>query len=235
MAKVVYGGGVAAMSGKSAGNVFSRNAGGSYVRNFKVPTNPNTARQQAARDKLGTWASTWRTLSDATRDQWNAWAQTHPVIDRLGASIILSGIMAFVKLNINTELAGLSPLVNPPTDPIFKTPVLQEGSLQAAASAGTMTVNAGTDLSTNDILFIWASPPVSPGITNTKNIERLISVITLTSDVDAGDPLPSIAGDFTATFGSITGQAGRAVNVTGFFFSQGQLSVGALARGIIQA
>jgi len=235
MAKVVFGGGVAAMSGKAAGNVFSRNAGGSYVRNFKVPTNPNTAKQQAARDKLSGWSAAWRDLTDSQREQWNAWAQTHPILDRVGASIILTGHMAYVKLNINGELASAAEYVNPPADPVMKTPVLEDGSLAAAAGAGTMVVNAGTDLAEDDIIFLWASPPVSPGVNNTQNLDRLIAVQTLGAAVTAGDPLPSLATAYTETFGALTGQAGKAINVTGFFFSNGQLSVGALARGIIAA
>jgi hypothetical protein len=235
MAKVQFGGGIAKISGKMAGNVFASNKGGAYMRRFSVPTNPNTAAQQGARDRLAGWSGNWRALTTEQQDAWNAWAQTHAVIDRLGASILLTGAQAYVKLNINAELASVAEYTMPPIDPTFKTPVTAQGSLVVNAGAQTVTVNAGVNLVIGDIIFYWASPPVSAGKRNTNELDRLIAVQTLAADVDRDDPLPELSDEYMAVFGNLTGQAGRAINLTAYAFSRGQLSVGSLTRGIIQA
>ena len=56
-------------SGSIAGTVFSRNAGGMYVRSRANPTNPNTDAQQAVRDAMRQLVVAWTSeLDDGQRD-----------------------------------------------------------------------------------------------------------------------------------------------------------------------
>src|SRR5438309_10637939 len=69
------------MSGSIADNTFSHNKGGQYVRQRRVPTNPNSVKQQAARTILATLSAAWRTLSATNQQAWNNWAVVNPVTD----------------------------------------------------------------------------------------------------------------------------------------------------------
>lgn len=104
------------LSGRLAGNVFSHNKGGDYVRVGTTPTNPNTARQQATRTILGDLASAWSTtLTEGQRDQWNTYAEGHAVKDAFGDDIYLTGIAWFQKVNARLIDAGDSIMTTPPT------------------------------------------------------------------------------------------------------------------------
>jgi len=174
MAKVLYGGGVANMSGSEAGTVHSHNKGGTYTRQRVVPTNPQTARQMAQRDRLGNFARQWVDALDANqREAWNVWAQENPVIDRLGQSIFLSGFQAYVKLNNRIAAAYDNPIDDPPLDQIVT---------QLTLAALTFDIGIGginisfqpTPLPATDKLQIFATPAVSAGVSYVKNKLRLV-------------------------------------------------------------
>lgn len=224
-AKVQFGSGVAGISGRTAGTVFARNKGGAYMRRFSVPTNPRTQSQEEARQRLSDQSSAWRTLNQDQRDSWNAWAQEHPILDRLGASILLTGHQAFVKVNSNVVLfTGGAPLTAPPANPVFKVPAISQTAAFDATVADSIILLAGVDLVIGDRIAIWMSPPVSPGVSNTFSKERLVTTLTLAADVDAGDELPDIGPAYVAVFGTLTGKADQKIIARAYFYSNGQLS-----------
>jgi len=225
MAKVQFGSGVAAISGRTAGTVFARNKGGAYMRRFSVPTNPISGPQQAARDRMATQSVAWSGIDDADRLAWNAWALTHPIIDRLGAAVALSGHQAFVALNTTRSLHDVAAQFDtPPAEPAFKTPVLN-GVGTADASAQTIICQAGIALLTADRLAIWASPAVSPGVTNTSSAERCIGTLVLGAGVAKDAVLPSVGALWVGVFGSMLTLADKKINVSAYFYSRGRLSV----------
>ena len=95
MAKVLYGGGVANMSGSLGGTVHSHNQFGSYTRNRVVPTNPQTSKQTSARSRLSSVAQAWRVLTDAVRSDWAALGAQIVRSDALGQTYTLKGFNAF--------------------------------------------------------------------------------------------------------------------------------------------
>lgn len=97
MGLVKFGQGVSKISGKVGGSVFAHNRGGSYVRNFSVPTNPSTVSQQEARLALTSAVEDWQVaLTDAQRDAWKTFAGNVPQFNRLGDEITLTGQQAYV-------------------------------------------------------------------------------------------------------------------------------------------
>ena len=60
--------------GKIGNSVFTKNKGGRYLRNFVVPSNPQTSRQLEARSAFLNSSDAWYTLSDAERTLWNNFA-----------------------------------------------------------------------------------------------------------------------------------------------------------------
>lgn len=103
-------------SGSVGNTVYSRNKGGSYVRTRAIPTNPNTARQQTVRTQFQSLSSNWSTLTVAQRALWEAYAEAHPVPNRLGQMIVLSGLAMFLRLNFNILDWGGVLIATPPVE-----------------------------------------------------------------------------------------------------------------------
>ena len=236
MAKIVTGGGVAAISGKLGGTVFASNKGGAYMRAFKVPTNPKTTYQEDARDSLAQYSNEWRTLTDGQRESWNAWAAAHPVVDRLGASRLLTGSQAYVKINANRDLAGdATANATVPGDPAFvqsivdvSVPIVADVSDASVIIALTAAAVAG------QVLFVYITPALSPGINASFGQERLLPAIT----IDAGQVTAleiEIDVDWIARFGPLTGQAGKKLSAHVYQCLQGQTGAAMTVSGIIAA
>jgi hypothetical protein len=103
-------------SGSLAGNVFSHNQGGMYMRARATPTNPNTEAQQAVRDGMRNAVFTWsNTLSDGQRDGWNTYAFNTPTFNRLGEATHKTGQQMFIRGYVPRAQAALG---TPTTAPI---------------------------------------------------------------------------------------------------------------------
>lgn len=106
---LIKGGLISEASGKLGGIVFAHNSGGQYVRQFRVPTNPNTAAQQRARQDFGQASIRWRdTLTAAQRAAWDAIAPTITATNALGDTIQLNGQQAYVRASTIAALVGLA-------------------------------------------------------------------------------------------------------------------------------
>ena len=236
MAKIVTGGGVAAISGKLGGTVFASNKGGAYMRNFKVPTNPKTSYQEDARDSLAQYSNEWRTLTDEQRESWVAWAATHPVVDRLGASRNLTGSQAYVKINANRDTAGdATANATVPSDPSFVQAIVDVAEpISADISNGKILFTLGAGAAENQVIFVYVTPALSAGINASFGQERLLPAITLSAgQISAGEV--EIDVDWIARFGSMTGLAGKKLSAHVYQCLQGQTGAAMQVSGIIVA
>lgn len=102
-------------SGSLGATVFFRNKGGHCVRLRTTPVNPNTARQQATRQVLGTISAGWKLLTQAQRDAWEAYASTHEIKNSLGLDINIAGQNWYCRINSRLSDAGITLLTDPPT------------------------------------------------------------------------------------------------------------------------
>jgi len=108
MALIKFGGGVLDARGSIGGNVFSRNRYGNYMRARTAPVNPQTQRQSTIRAIMAEVSSRWfNVLTEENRGSWNAFASNHPMTNKLGESINLSGFNHFVRSNVAAKAAGL--------------------------------------------------------------------------------------------------------------------------------
>lgn len=64
-------------SGKLGGMVFSRNKGGAYIRKFVTPTNPNSQKQRAVRERFSTRALEFRALAPEIKSMWAEYVNTY--------------------------------------------------------------------------------------------------------------------------------------------------------------
>jgi len=141
-AKYLPGPATGMLSGKLGGVVFSRGRGGRYLRNMAIPVKRSRSLVPAYRCLMGFLSRMYKTLTSVQVEAWIAWAQTHPVIDRLGESMVLSAIAQFNKLNhVACRLGGYAALLTLP--PLEN---LQYGIQDFAAAAGA-AVEGDIDLS----------------------------------------------------------------------------------------
>lgn len=74
MARIVGGSMIGELSGKLGGNVFARNKGGAYIRQYVVPVDPKSIAQINARTKFGYASSSYHSLTDEEKANWQSFA-----------------------------------------------------------------------------------------------------------------------------------------------------------------
>jgi hypothetical protein len=80
------------------------------------PVISNTEFTQRVRELMQMVSSGWKDLTDAGRAAWVAWAQTNPIVDKLGDRQVLAGNAAFVKLGtVKYACSGVMPTLPPVT------------------------------------------------------------------------------------------------------------------------
>lgn len=146
MALIKFGQGIANISGKVGGSVFSHNRFGAYVRNFAVPVNPNSDRQAAARARVAQLSEYWNTqLTDEQRAAWGVYAANVSVLNRLGDSIYLTGFNHYIRSNAAILAVGGTRVDDgptvftlPETDPTFAVTASEATQLVSVAFDDTM-------------------------------------------------------------------------------------------------
>lgn len=106
--------GITMMIGKTGGQIFARNKGGLYVKNFVKPSNPNTAAQQRIRAIFAGVCALWDGLSLTAKQLWKDAAVNFPVTDKFGDQLILTGRAFFQKVNVSLVSANQSAVLEPP-------------------------------------------------------------------------------------------------------------------------
>lgn len=182
-------------SGSIAGSTSSRNRFGQYRRTRAIPTQPRTSKQVANRALFGVQSLAWQGLTGAQRSAWAAWALTHPYVDPLGQSIVLTGHQFFIGVNVRLVNSGAAPVTDPPTfDPTFT---------DIAVSA-SVTTAAGLTLSfpltdPAEFVNVFCSPPLSPGVTFNGNWRYLATQQT----DDTVIPTLNVVAALTAIWGTL--------------------------------
>lgn len=160
-----------AASGSIGGMTASRNRGGLFLRSRVIPVNPNTERQGEARANMAQAVNAWSNiLSDTNRQAWTSYAASTPVVDKLGAQLILSGQQMFVKCSLPRLIAGL-PLV--PAGPIASglatTPTFSVDPVVSVADGITAEVDVSGAGVLGDLIVYMAQPlPTSRTIAHSK-------------------------------------------------------------------
>ena len=214
MALVKFGNGVAAISGKIDGTVFSRVRGGAVARGWTMPVNAPTASQAALRSQFATVSWEWNNITAAQRSQWNAQAVTAERTNRLGETYTPSGRQLFMELNKNLSLVG-SALIAPPPPSWNRPspPVLVAGDASQTAgllTAFTLDVTAPSGTPAGTKYLVEMTPPYAPdGKTNLTNLYRTI----------AFGVAPAVAVDILDLYDSIFGSVaalGTGISMRGF-------------------
>lgn len=139
-ALIKLGGAVADIRGSVGGTVYSRNRYGAYSRNRTIPVNPGSEFQTKIRSIMGQIRAAWfKTLTQANRDAWDAYAAAVSMTNRVGESVKLTGWNHFARsaaaLMYNDEAivaTGPVELALPEVDPTIAATV--------GAGAGTASI-----------------------------------------------------------------------------------------------
>jgi hypothetical protein len=208
MANIVLGAMVVEARGSVGGSTFSRNAGGAYARGRVKPTNPQTPFQSLVRSMLGANAKNWGSvLTDAQRSAWITVAPEHPLPNKVGAIITLSGIQMYQQLNMVLALVGSTPIDVPPAD--FSISALNSVAV-TATSGGTPALFLTVDpiaLATDEMLYVSATPQGSASRNFAKNVLRFVGTVA-----DGASPI-NILTLWNTRFGSPALVAGQRITV----------------------
>jgi hypothetical protein len=165
------------MSGSIAGNTFSRNRYGSYVRQRVKPKQPHSGSQCAARSLVTAVSKAWgSTLTDAQRALWGSFGATHPIKDGLGETRVLTGEAIYVQLNCVILAAGGSRIDTPPAE--FKAQNFAQAPIVTMA-AGTPACSLAFVLTDSTILTdtklrIYCTGPLAAGRSFVRPYQKLL-------------------------------------------------------------
>ena len=137
--KIKFGAGIVDGRGSIAGNTFSRNHFGAFMRARVTPTNPNTARQVLVRASIAYLADRWaNTLTSAQRTAWNLYGSSVAMLDSLGATIYLTGYNHYIRSNVILKMQAGTIIDSGPV--IFEIPA-QDPTFAISASEATQSIS----------------------------------------------------------------------------------------------
>lgn len=197
MAKVKFSALISDMRNKLNGSVFSKNRGGSYLRNKVTPVNPQTSFQTAVRAALTAASQSWRTLLQAERDAWSAAVADFARTDIFGDIKNPSGINLYNKLYLNANTIGGTPLTTPPG--VVTIPGVPDAAVTTDSAPQTFDITSGlASVPAGQAWIVRATSNQSPGKTFVKSEYRIIAVLP------SGTALPYTGiADYTAKFGAV--------------------------------
>lgn len=166
MALVKFGGGIIEMRGSMAGNTYSKNRSGNYVRARTKPVNPNTARQVEVRAAMAFLTDRWaNTITDAQRIAWNLYASLVNMKNKLGETILLTGFNHYLRSNmIRKQFAN--PLID--AAPVDFTIPEKDPTYSIAISEATQVITHSFDdtldwaVEDGSFMFFYGGQPQNP-------------------------------------------------------------------------
>lgn len=173
-------------SGSQADTTASRNRFGQYNRTRAMPTQPRTAAQVAVRSQMTDASQAWRALTDVVRAAWNTFAASRPLADSLGQTIFLTGHQSFVSLWITLWQAGLTVPPDVPSEAPPAVPFINSFDATDDTGEQVIAIDGLTGIGAAQPVAVFASPPVSPGVTfngDYRFIQSAIAVVSTTLDI----------------------------------------------------
>lgn len=208
MALIALGSVATEIRGSIGGVTYSRNKGGAYARARVAPINRKTPAQTLVRANFAANAKAWSgTLTSAERAAWTAFAAANPLVNILGASIIVSGLAMLLKLNQVLSQIGEPNIVSPPPD-LAVDAMAAPTSVTATHSAQTVVVNtAAQTVDAGASYYIFATAPLAAGKTPGTSSYRYIGTYPGVAAAVAVD----ISAAYIALFGAFG--AGASIGV----------------------
>jgi hypothetical protein len=210
--KIKLGSNIADARGKLNGHVFSHNRGGNYVRNKVTPVNPRTASQTTVRARLAQYAQSWRNLTQAQIAAWNAAVAGYQKSNIFGDLKSPTGLQLYIKVNNNLIASGGSAISSPAAPKGVS--VVTAGVLTYTSGTPALSLAYSANVPALTRVKVFATPPMSAGISFVKSQFRLITTLASASVSPA-----NLLAVYTAKFGSV-GAVGTKIFVAIQFVDQ---------------
>jgi hypothetical protein len=148
--------------GSVNGVTYARNRFGLYARAKASPVQPRTPAQAERRAQLTVLSQRWRTLEESLRSEWRALADELTRSDALGLTYRLTGLQAYLQVNLWRALLGIAPQDNPPPQLAAPDP-LRLVSLSYDIDQDIISLEFAPSPYRGAIAF-WATAPFSRGV-----------------------------------------------------------------------
>lgn len=177
-ARVKYGAMITELKGSVGGQTFQSCRGGYILRSKPVSPKVRSSVQSLIRGLTGNLASSWRGLSQADRDSWDAVAPSYPHTDKFGDPATFIGYELYVRANFYLQLVGVAPIQTGLLPDILWDPVAL--TITSSVATSTMDLNwFGGAVGAGMRLLVRLSRPLSAG--RTYRASDLIVVGSVTS------------------------------------------------------
>lgn len=184
--------------GKMSGLIYNTWRGISTVKSFTSPANPKTSAQMTARARLQSFTAGWKNLTQAQRDAWNTYAETHLKLDWTGKPKRITGQNWYISCNIIIAICGGTAITDPPASAAPEAC----GALTVAYVAGspkkvTVDFTDPATVQTNNRYIVYSQNAISAGRKGSKTLARIASVLaTDPAGVPAEIINPAVAGKY---------------------------------------
>ena len=187
-------------------------------------------------------SSLWKTLTQAQRRAWNAWAKNNPVMLDDGNVRRVSGRKAMTMVLRNRALAGdaADPTVVPAAVAWLDGALTLEDAGPFTENAGYVGFHVAQVLAAATKWFVWATPPMTGLETQARPDFRFVKMLAL-PPITPEDLVPSFGDEYLAVHGSWDGPGEEGewpVDTFIYFrlhqYANGQLSPGTVLQGRIQ-
>jgi len=182
--------------GKIGGHVASKNRAGAYMRTKVTPVNAQTSFQNSIRNRFTSLSQAWRGLTEANRIAWNAAVAAFARTDIFGDLHNPTGFNLHQRLNNNLLIISETAITTPPLPIAVEEVVLNSLAIAEAADTMVATMAGAVPALTN--VKVYATAPMSAGISFVKSEYRLIDVLA-----PAALAAADIKAAYVAKFGSI--------------------------------
>jgi len=200
---VKFGGVAVDGRGSIAGNTFSKNRYGNYVRARTTPVNPKSDRQSAIRAIVANVSSRWSSvLTVAQRAAWSVFAAAIPAKNKLGEVIYLSGYNQFCKSNIAAVNAGNAIIIAAPT--VLELPG-EDTSFAATVDSGTGLISIAFDDARDWLDEVGASLIVEMGLPKAAGVNFFGGPWRSAGAIAGNDTTPPTSPDTSLTAPFTTG------------------------------
>ena len=148
-----------------------------------------------ARSFLSQTSKAWSQLTDADRAAWDAYATAHPIVDRLGQTVALTGHMMFVSVNSVNLQIGVVLQDTVPDGVAIAPPVLTAANVTAAA----LSITNDDAIPVNTSFIVFCSPPLSQG----RKFNGDFRIIATGIGTNAAAQVVATAAEITTKYGTI--------------------------------
>ena len=179
-------------SGSIQGVTYSHNRGGAYTRKRATPVvGTRTTRQGVVKGNMTVASQAWQLLSPADQASWISYANGHPVINRLGSSIKLTGSQYFIKCAAALLNAGQPLPTLPPTSTTIQPVVV---ATYAVTDTPDMLVEF-TPGTAGDFILVAVAKWTSLGVNFQKTYSQVGVIGSDAADADFIDEWVAFAGN----------------------------------------